>query len=79
MAKNTHHVVPAPNGGWNVKKGGSIRALKHFDNKQDAVNWGRKISRRQESEFVVHGKDGTIQHKEDSHRKDLLPLRDKTR
>ena len=37
MAKNSHHVVPAPNGGWNVKKGGAERASKHFEKKEDAV------------------------------------------
>jgi hypothetical protein len=37
MAKNTHHVVPNPDGGWNIKKGGAERSSGHFNNKQDAV------------------------------------------
>jgi hypothetical protein len=76
MAKKTHHVVPNPDGGWNVKKGGADRASKHFEKKQDAVDWGRDVSRKQGSEFVIHRKDGTIQDK-DSHGKDPMPPRDK--
>jgi hypothetical protein len=76
MAKKTHHVVPDPDGGWNVKKGGAERASKHFDKKQDAVGWGREVSKKQGSEFVIHRKDGTIQDK-DSHGNDPMPPKDK--
>jgi len=65
MAKS-HHVVPAPQGGWNVKKAGSDRASVHTETKKEAVDLGREISRRQGTEFVIHGKDGVIQQK-DSH------------
>ena len=63
MAKKSHHVVPDPKGGWNVKKGGSERASRHFDNKADAVKWGRQVSKNQGSEFYVHRRDGTIERK----------------
>jgi len=43
MAK-THHVVPSKDGGWNVKKGGAERDSKHFDKKDDAIDYGRKVS-----------------------------------
>ena len=33
MAK-TQHVVPNPQSGWDVKKGGSEKATKHFDTKK---------------------------------------------
>ena len=68
MAK-THHVVPDPQGGWNVKKGGSSRASAHTETKQQAVDLGREISRNQGTEFFIHGKDGVIQQK-DSHGND---------
>jgi hypothetical protein len=64
MSRKTHHVVPAPQGGWNIKKGGSTRASKHFDRKQDAIDRGREISRNQSSELVIHRKDGTIARKD---------------
>lgn len=73
MIKNkSHHVVPNPDGGWDVKKGGAERASKHYDKKQDAVDAGREISRNQGTEFVIHGKDGKIQQK-DSHGHDPNP------
>lgn len=62
-AKNSHHVVPNPNGGWSVKKGDASRASKHFDNKEDAIAWGESISEREGTEFVVHGRDGTIERR----------------
>jgi hypothetical protein len=41
MTRKTYHVVPDPEGGWDVKKGGATKSSNHFDNKQDAVDWGR--------------------------------------
>jgi hypothetical protein len=76
MSRKTHHVVPNPNGGWDVKKGGSSRASVHTDNKQQAVDIGRQISRNQGSEFLIHGKNGRIQQS-DSHGNDPNPPKDK--
>lgn len=76
MPRKSHHVVPDPDGGWNLKKGGASRASKHFETKADAVKHGRQVSKNQRSEFVVHKRDGTIQRK-DSHGNDPLPPRDK--
>jgi hypothetical protein len=75
MSKNTHHVVPAPNGGWNIRKGGSNRASKHFDNKKEAEDWARQVSMNQKSELVIHKRDGTIQRK-DSYGNEPLPPKD---
>ena len=73
MAKGkSHHVVPNPDGGWDVKKGGSSRASGHYDTKKDAVDQGRQISKNQGTEFYIHGKDGQIQQK-DSHGNDPHP------
>ncbi len=60
MSKTTQHVVPAPNGGWNVKKGGAERATKHFDTKAPAVQYATKISKNQGAELVIHNKDGRV-------------------
>ncbi len=72
MARLTHHVVHNQNGGWDVKKGGASRSSKHFDVKKDAVDYGRQVSRNQDSEFIIHGKDGKIQQS-DSHGNDPCP------
>lgn len=74
MAKNSHHVVPGPEGGWNVMRGDALRASRHFETKEDAESWGRKISRQMGSELVIHKWDGTIERK-DSHGRGLLPPR----
>ena len=71
---NSHHVVPNPQGGWDFKRAGSKRAIKHFDRKQDAVDYGRVVSRNQRTEFVIHRQDGTIQRK-DSHGNDPRSIR----
>jgi len=76
MPRKTHHVVPNPDGGWDVRKGGSSRSSGHFDTKKDAVDSGREISINQGSEFVIHGKNGRIQ-RSDSHGGDPNPPRDR--
>ena len=75
MPRKSHHVVPAPNGGWNVKKGGAQRASVHTETKAEAEKVGREISRNQRTEFVIHGKDGQIQ-RSDSHGGDPNPPKD---
>ena len=67
-----HHVVPNPEGGWDVKRDGAERASAHRDTKQDAVDAGRTISQNQGTEFVIHNKDGKIAGK-DSHGNDPYP------
>jgi hypothetical protein len=63
MSKITHHVIPAPRGGWNVRRGGAERASRHFDTQKDAIDWAREVSINQKSELVIHKRDGTIQDK----------------
>ena len=75
MARKEHHVVPNPNGGWDVKREDASRASLHADTKREAVERGREISRNQNSEFVIHGKDGRIQNS-DSHGNDPCPPKD---
>lgn len=63
MTRKTQHVVPDPKGGWNVRRGGSKKASRHFDTKEEAISWGRRVSRARRLEFVIHRRDGTIQQK----------------
>ncbi|WP_412776580.1 DUF2188 domain-containing protein [Thalassospira lucentensis] len=74
MAKgpDTHHVVPNPDGGWDVKRGGGDRASSHHDTKQDAVDRARQVSRNQETELRIHNKNGQI-GSSDSHGNDPHP------
>jgi len=75
MAK-TQQVVPKNTGGWDVKKGGSEKATKHFDIKRRAVDYARELAKNQEAELVIHTKDGRISEK-DSYGNDPCPLKDK--
>jgi len=75
MAKGgSHHVVPDPNGGWNIRKGGSDRISAHFGTQQDAVEKGREISRNQNTELFVHARDGRFRER-DSYGHDPHPPR----
>lgn len=72
---NSHHVVPAKNGGWNVKKCGSSKASVHTTTKADAISKGRAISKNQGTEFVIHNKDGKIASKDSHGNDDSFPPR----
>lgn len=67
MANRQHHVLPNPQGGWDVKRSGSDRASIHAATKEEAVKVGRVFSQRAGSDLVIHGRDGQIQ-RSDSHR-----------
>ena len=76
MARKTHHVVPDSDGGWNVRRGGASRASGHFDTKREAEDFARVVSINQNSELLIHGRDGKIQ-RADSHGGDPCPPKDK--
>ena len=78
MGRNrcSHHVVPNPDSGWDVRKSGAQRVSAHADTKAEAIAIGRAISRNQGTEFIIHGKDGKIQHA-DSHGNDPCPPKDR--
>lgn len=67
----THHVIPNPQGGWDVKRGGAKRSTGHYNTKQNAIDSARQISRNQGTELRIHNKDGRIANS-DSHGNDPL-------
>ncbi len=70
--KKTTHVVPNPDGGWDVKKGGQKKPVSHHNKKSTAIDKARTNSKKEESELYIHGKDGKIQRK-NSHGGDPYP------
>ena len=76
MTKKQHHIVPNPEGGWDIKKPRAERSSGHFDRKNDAVDRGRDISRNQGTELVILNTGGKIS-RSDSHGKDPCPPKDK--
>lgn len=65
------HVVPH-DGGWAVKPEGGQRASSIHKTQRGAIERAREISREQNSELFVHGRDGRIRER-DSHGRDPYP------
>jgi hypothetical protein len=63
MSQTSYHVIPAPGGGWSVRRRGAKRSVKHFEAKARAIAYGREISRKWETDLVIHKRDGTIEKK----------------
>lgn len=75
MSKKNQHVVPTKDG-WGVKGEGNEKYTALTDTKAEAEKIAREIAKNQESEVVIHGKDGKIQDK-DSYGNDPNPPKDK--
>ncbi len=75
IMRKSHHVVPNDNG-WGIKKSGGKKSIQNFETKREAEVVARTISKNQNSELVIHGKNGRIQ-RSDSHGNDPCPPRDK--
>jgi len=72
MSKNRNqHVVPR-DGGWAVQPAGGQRASSVHETQREAIDRAREISRNQNSELFVHGRDGRIRER-DSHGNDPNP------
>lgn len=71
MGRN-QHVIPHPDGGWQVKGEGNTRATVRTLTQKEAINRARVISQNQGSELVIHRMNGQIREK-DSHGKDPFP------
>ena len=54
---------------------GNSKASKHTDTQREAIAVAREIAHNQESELVIHGKDGKIRDK-DSYGNDPMPPKD---
>jgi len=74
--RDTHRVMPHQDGGWQVKRDGGQKASHHTTTKKEAEQLARQISRNQETELQIHGKDMKIQ-RSDSHGNDPFPPKDK--
>lgn len=58
---NIRHVVPNPNGGWDVKAPNADRASAHTETKAEAVDRAREIIQNAGGgQLIQHNKDGQI-------------------
>lgn len=63
MAETGYQVLSHPEGGWAVKKRGSLRATKRFRTKEEALDWAREKAVLRRSDLVIFRKNGTVQEK----------------
>lgn len=62
---NNRHVVPNPNGGWDVRAPGASRSSAHTDTQAQAISRGRQIiGNAGGGELNIHGVDGQIRAKD---------------
>ena len=55
------HVVPnSDRGGWDAKNNNAERASKHFERKQDAMDWARQKARNDGAELIPHVKNFAV-------------------
>lgn len=71
MSAKNQHVVPH-HGGWAVKGAGNQRATSVHDTQRQAIGAARDIARKQQSDLIIHRRNGRIRDK-DSHGNDPFP------
>jgi hypothetical protein len=65
MKGKNQHIVKHPEG-WAVKGAGNQKATRVTNTQKEAIDIGRTIATNQQSELVIHRKNGQIRAK-DSH------------
>jgi hypothetical protein len=56
MGKNQYVVRDGEN--WGVRGEGNERLTKKFSTQKEAINFGKNIAKKQESELRIQGRDG---------------------
>lgn len=72
----TQRVTPRPDGQWQHRGDGNERTTRVTATQREAIDSARSVAQNQETEVVVHGKDGRIRSK-DSYGRDPNPPKDK--
>lgn len=62
MSKKNQHVVPHEDG-WAVKGAGNQRATSVHTTQADAIQEAKQIAKNQQSEMLIHGRDGQIRER----------------
>lgn len=72
MMKKNQHVTPRSDGKWQVKGENNQRATVVTETQKDAISKARDIARNQQSELLIHGRNGQIRSR-DSYGNDPFP------
>ncbi len=62
MGKN-QHITRRPDGKWQVRGAGNQRATAITETQRDAISVATEIARNQQSEVIIHGRDGKIRER----------------
>lgn len=73
MAGKNQHVVPRDDG-WAVLGAGNDRDTAHYRTQAEAIDRATEIARNQQSEVLIHGRDGRIRER-NSYGNDPFPPR----
>jgi Uncharacterized protein conserved in bacteria (DUF2188) len=73
MTKKNQHVVPH-DGDWAVRGAGNGRVTSVHDTQAQAIDRAQEIARNQQSEMLVHGRNGRIRER-NSYGRDHFPPR----
>ena len=68
------HVVPRDDG-WAVRSAGGERDTSHHETQREAIERAREIAQNQQSEVVIHDREGKIRDR-DSYGNDPCPPKD---
>lgn len=63
MSHKNQHVVPHENG-WAVRGAGNSRATSVHETQANAIAAARDIARNQQSELLIHGRNGQIRERD---------------
>jgi hypothetical protein len=72
MGRDTHRVMPHPDGGWQLKRDGADRAYRRMGTQAEGIVMGRSVSRNQGTEFLICRPNGQMREA-DSHGNDPYP------
>lgn len=75
MSKKNQHVTPHRDGGWQVIGAGNKKPTHRTTTQAEAIEIAKKIAKNQQSEVVIHNRQGQIRDK-DSYGNDPCPPED---
>jgi Uncharacterized protein conserved in bacteria (DUF2188) len=76
MGKNVHITHDKSHKAWNVKEEGNSSPRSSHRTQSTAIDAGRDVARRNQSELVIHNRDNVIRDK-DSYGNDPCPPKDR--
>lgn len=71
---SNQHVTPHPDGGWQVKAAGALRATVRTETQAQAIDLGRQFAINQNAELFIHNTKGQIRER-NSYGNDPYPPR----